>query len=965
MYNFTGELEGQTKENEDVQQLKRQLEEQKLKNSMLEKKLYEYKKKQTRVATYKTESEFNPTNFEDINSLSVPAWEQDYSKVYKRMVELNQQGITNLHDYFDQHPKEFFALIKQVQVTRCNHAADKLLNNRKISTLFDLFHPSGYKCIIETLETIQRHEKELITELPVIKSNGESVYCLMKWISHENHLKSYSNVHISLFDISDRYQVENQLRETNRRLSTLLGNLHGIVYQCCLDTHYTMLFLSKMVYSITGYQAGELLMNRDLAFINLIVPEDLPSIQKQLEQAVLNKERFTLEYRIKTKSGEEKWVWEQGIGIPNQDGVIDTLEGFMVDITDRKKAQLKLQNEQLHLQTVFETIPDLIWLKDPQGTYLNCNYQFEQFIGAKEEDIIGKTDYDFENKTQADWFNKNDLAAIQANQSNTNLEWVTFASDGHQALLETVKTPMFDSNGELVGVLGIARDVTKSKQNEKELKERKNWYKTIFNNTGTATCILNEKHEIVQMNDIFKKLSGFTQFDLDNKIQWMDFVSPQDLPRMIQYDKERRSPGENPPRQYDCTLISKQGTHHHVVISIDMIPGTTMSVASLLDITLRTKALQELKQSQEKYQNLVESINDIIYELDDAWNFSYISPSVEAITGYSPDFYLGKHFMSVVSPSDVSRMRKEFDQFLNSPDSTPFEFQPNTKNNQTVWLRISVHPKVNRGAISGLRGIASDITKQKAIEAELIQAKEKAEQANELKSAFLSIISHELRTPLNAIIGFSQLMDDSISKKDLLDMSKIIFDSGNHLLSLIESILNLTMLQSKQARIKAETFCFDDLLKNLRFFLEGELQKNGNKKLCTIFPLPDTNHKIELYTDKTKLIQLLSNLLSNAVKYSDEGVIEFSYRLKGSTITFAVKDEGIGIPLDMQELIFERFRQVDNSNTRKYSGVGLGLAICKEIAGLLNGNVWVESVEGKGSTFYFELPQAAKTRKIN
>ncbi|MGQ7869438.1 PAS domain S-box protein [Sunxiuqinia sp. sy24] len=1089
MWKDTQELERRTKE-EEIQQLKQQLEEQTLKNAMLEKQLHQYRKEQPKSTMLQTESEFEPTDFENLNALSVPAWEQDYSKAHKRIAKLKKQGITNLQDYFDQHPQEFFALIKQVRIINYNQAAANLrMDDREISTLSDLFHPSGYQCIIKKLETIQRQEKELVTEISVLKSNGEAAYYLMRWVSDENHSKNYSKVYVSLIDIAAQDLVENPLREANRKLSTLLGNLHGIVYQCRADASYTMLFLSKMVYSMTGYQADELLMNRDLAFIDLIHPEDLRHTEQQISLAIHHNERFTVEYRIRTKSGKEKWFWEQGVGVKNQAGEIDTIEGYILDITARKKAekaqqeseekfkqsfhfsnslmllstadkngrileanyrfeevtgwskeeylnhstfdiglwanpnerdeylrelhrvgfvknkeydfrlksgevrnglvsgqilqlqqgpavlgmitditeqkqaQLELYNESLHLQTVFETIPDLIWLKDPQGKYLNCNYQFEQFIGAKEKDIIGKTDYDFENKNQADWFKKNDLAAIQANQSKTNLEWVTFASDGHQALLETVKTPMFDSKEELVGVLGIARDVTKSKQNEKELKERKNWYKTIFNNTGTATCILNDNQEIVQMNDMFKQLSGFTQTDLDNKVKWMDFVSPEDLPRMLQYQKERGKPGKNPPRQYDCTLISKHGTHHHAMINIDRIPETNMSVASLLDITLRIKAIDELKQSQEKYQNLVESINDIIYELDEDWNFSYVSPSVEAITGYSPDFYLGKHFMTVVSPTNVSRMQQEFDLFLNAPDSVPFDFQPNTKHKQEVWLRISVHPKMEKGSMSGLRGIAIDITKQKATEAELIHAKEKAEQANNLKSAFLATMSHELRTPLNAIIGFSQLMDDSISKEDLLEMGKIIYNSGNHLLSIIESILDLTMLQSKQARVKAETFDFSDLLKDLRFFLNGELQKQENKKLCGVFPNLDESHKIELNTDRTKLTQLLTNLLSNAVKYSKEGAIEFGYQLTDETITFAVKDDGIGIPVDKQELIFERFRQLDDTSTRRYSGVGLGLAICKEIADLLNGKLWVESAVGKGATFYFELPLVASIQK--
>src|SRR5664279_6577738 len=139
------------------------------------------------------------------------------------------------------------------------------------------------------------------------------------------------------------------------------------------------------------------------------------------------------------------------------------------DITTRKRTEAALHKSEYLLNTVVQSIPEFIWLKDVNGVYLNCNRQFERFFGAREADIIGKTDYDFVDKELADFFRKNDQQAILAGKPSSNEEWITFADDGQKALLETVKTPMYNPAGEIIGVLGIARDITKRNQAEEAL----------------------------------------------------------------------------------------------------------------------------------------------------------------------------------------------------------------------------------------------------------------------------------------------------------------------------------------------------------------------------------------------------------------------------------------------------------------------------------------------------------------
>ncbi|MHA7108722.1 PAS domain S-box protein [Sunxiuqinia elliptica] len=1083
MLNKTQPQEGSNKPEEEIRRLKQRLEEEIAKNALLGEHIQQLQDGQKSSLPFANEKRLSAIqDFDSFNHLSIPAWEQDFSQVAQSIKALQVQGINSLSSYFDSRQDEFFRLLKQIKIIHHNKEAEMFTpKDMAYSSLLDLYLPEAYQSILKQFYCILRGEKRLTTELPIELPNGEKRYYILKWIAIE-HPIPYKRVLVSLVNITDRHAMEEKLAETNRQLSTLIKNLSGIVYQCKNDNHWTMQYLSDTVQEITGYCCQELLFNKKKSFADLIHPEDRKSVEREVQQAIQKHHQFSIEYRITTKKGEERWVWEQGVGIPGHNPEhIETLEGYILDITDRKhyeeallqseekfkkafhaspmaimlakerdgriieandsfteitgwtkeeydgktslelgiwsnpsdridfittiqqegkvkareylifrksghlrnviisgypmqlggerviianitditeqrQAQVNLKNERTHLRTVLETIPDLIWLKDPDGIYLNCNYQFELFFGATEAEIIGKTDYDFVSKELADFFRVNDKRAMQANQAMTNLEWVTFANDGHRALLETVKTPMCNSQGELVGVLGIARDITKIKLNEEALKESEVLYKAIFNNTGTATCLIDENRTLILVNEKFERLSGYSKKELEHKKKWTDFVAAGDLVKMQKHHDRRRESPQNAPKHYEFTFIDRKQAKHHIFLNIDMIPGTKTSVASLLDVSVRINALNELRQSHEKYQNLVENINDIIYELDADWNFSYISPRVQAITGYPPSHYLGKYFLEVVAERDKADVEKRFDGFLKQKDNLPLEFRAQTLDGQTVWLRISVRPVIKKNHIIGLRGIGSDITRQKRTEQELINAKEKAEAADRLKSAFLATMSHELRTPLNAIIGFSQLIDESLPPAEMVDMGKIIHSSGNHLLSIIESIFELTMLQSKQTKLRVENFTAQEIGKSLEFFMKSELKKYDKQNISFSFSGFNAAKQPNIQSDKTKLTQLLTNLISNSVKYSNKGKITVECQAKQKSVIFCVKDEGIGIAQEMLEVIFERFRQVDDSSTRRYEGVGLGLSICKEIAELLHGKIWVESAPLKGSKFYFKLP---------
>ncbi len=237
-------------------------------------------------------------------------------------------------------------------------------------------------------------------------------------------------------------------------------------------------------------------------------------------------------------------------------------------------------------------------------------------------------------------------------------------------------------------------------------------------------------------------------------------------------------------------------------------------------------------------------------------------------------------------------------------------------------------------------------------------AKQKAEESDRLKSAFLATMSHELRTPMNGIIGFSKLIIDSnnlspeIQKKYL----NIIHKSGYILLNLVNDIIDLSKIEAMQLKLNYTSFDLNELIEELRSFFISEKDSVGKNELEIIAEKDNSLEKLIIYSDSNRVRQVLYNLLQNALKFTEKGYIKFGYSIENEDILFFVKDSGIGMADLDKEIIFERFRQVDDKTTRRYGGSGIGLTVSKGIVENLKGKIWVESKKGSGSSFYFTVP---------
>ncbi len=237
---------------------------------------------------------------------------------------------------------------------------------------------------------------------------------------------------------------------------------------------------------------------------------------------------------------------------------------------------------------------------------------------------------------------------------------------------------------------------------------------------------------------------------------------------------------------------------------------------------------------------------------------------------------------------------------------------------------------------------------------ELVKALEKAEQSDHLKTAFLVNMSHEIRTPMNGILGFSELLKEpNLTGEEQQNYIRIIEKSGARMLNIMNNIISISKIESGLMEVNISETNINKQIEYIYTFFKPAVEGKGIRFLYNnSLPLTKANIK----TDREKLFAILTNLIKNAIKYSEEGSIEFGYNKKGKYIEFYVKDSGIGIKSNRQEVIFERFIQADIADKNAYQGAGLGLSISKAYVEMLGGKLWVESEKCLGSTFYFTLP---------
>lgn len=423
---------------------------------------------------------------------------------------------------------------------------------------------------------------------------------------------------------------------------------------------------------------------------------------------------------------------------------------------------------------------------------------------------------------------------------------------------------------------------------------------------------------------------------------------------------------ESLPEEIAAEVI-KKGAYDYVLLPfIYKLPDAvrnTMRRKKMEDD--RDKALIRLKESEENYRILAETSPYGIIVHNKGKLVYYNKQAIKIFKGDLKNNYIGRSILDFIH-SDYHEIVMERIKNLYKGKSYPDFYQLIFTNSRSELIQVEIASSaIIFNGVPSAQVIFNDISERKKMEYELISAKQKAEESDRLKTAFLENMSHEIRTPLNGIIGFSTLLKHKvINEEDKIKYLEIIEQSGKHLLNLINDLIEISRIESGHVDIRREIFNLNDLMDDLfNFFLKSVQLKDLPIQLSLEKGVsPDIAF---INTDSSRLKQILINLLNNALKFTHEGQISFGYEQKDNkTILFFVRDTGIGIPENAKAFIFERFRQADDAKTREFGGAGLGLTISKGLVDLLGGKIWFNSEYGKGTEFNFTLPGSLKSNGI-
>ena len=383
------------------------------------------------------------------------------------------------------------------------------------------------------------------------------------------------------------------------------------------------------------------------------------------------------------------------------------------------------------------------------------------------------------------------------------------------------------------------------------------------------------------------------------------------------------------------------------------------------EISERRRTEENLRVSEERYRDIFDNAHDLIQSVRPDGTFEFVNTAWLDTLGYECGEVGGLRLGDIIRPDDGESAREILRRVLSGEDFGRVELHLATKDGSLIIVEGHIGCRYEDGTAVAARAILRDVTAQRTYEKEILEARMVAEQATAAKSAFLANMSHEIRTPLNGIIGMSGLLMETELDEKQEHFARIVRASGDALLGIVNDILDFSKIEAGQLELEDEPLeihaCIEESLDLVSL-------KAAERGIELAYHLEDDVPRT-IRGDVTRLRQILVNLLANGVKFTNEGevVVSASAEKTGAgryTITFAVRDTGIGIPSDRQNKLFQSFSQVDASTTRKYGGTGLGLAIAQRLSEAMGGRIWVESTEGLGSTFRFTIDvKAAPTTR--
>lgn len=518
-------------------------------------------------------------------------------------------------------------------------------------------------------------------------------------------------------------------------------------------------------------------------------------------------------------------------------------------------------------------------------------------------------------------------------------------------------SPVQDAQGNLLYLVGSGHDVTQYKALAKQLQTSADFFTSVTDALPEPFFVKDENHHMISVNSAYCRLINRTTEEILGKDS-DNLVPKTELDAF--WHSDALALASKQAVETEETLTDKAGIQHIVVtkkVAHKLPSGKKIIIGTIRDVTKQREMEAALAQKDAFMRRLLDAIPDLIFYKDRHGIYLTCNKAHKEFMGLTEHELIGKSGYELFPLEVAQQFEREDQQVLSQKVTLHTEQQITYPNGRSVvWDTLLTPIGPPDGEPTGLIGICRDMTDRKAAEEELRKAKEGAESANQIKSAFLSTVTHELRTPLNGMLGLANLLLDTELTVEQYDLVNTIHTSGAALLALINDILDFSKIEANKLELEPTMFDLRRCLEETLDLVAPQATAKGLNLTYLIEPGVPT----QLCQDVTRLRQILVNLVGNAVKFTQKGeitVLVTPHRQTDTTweLHFAIQDTGIGIPPEQFTRLFEWFSQVDASITRRFGGTGLGLAISKRLAELMGGTMWVESEVGAGSIFHFTL----------
>lgn len=645
---------------------------------------------------------------------------------------------------------------------------------------------------------------------------------------------------------------------------------------------------------------------------------------------------------------------------------------ILQDITEKKHTEKTLIESEETFRKLFEDSSDAILFIDASGVFVDCNQAALDLLKMTREQFILQPPVNISPEYQPN-SRKSEEAALEMielayKKGLHRFDWTCIDANGCEFIVEVSLMPILLRGQTMLHTTW--RNITHRIKTEKELKEAKEKaeeseekYRLLYESMNQGLAL----HEIItdengnpvdyvflDINASYTRLLGVTrEMSIGKRIKE---VMPKVEQYWIDIFGKVALTGES---NYFENYLEATGRYYS---TYSYCPKKNQFAVLVNDITEQRKVEEEKRIHNEMLQKVLNTIPQFICWKDINSVFLGCNNNYAKLVGLSdPQLIIGKTDWDLPWKKEETESFLLYDRKIMESDTAEYNIieMAYSANGRETYLNTNKVPLHDaNGNVNGILVSFEDITERIHAEDGLKIAKLKAEESERLKSAFLANMSHEIRTPMNGILGFAELLKEpNLTGEQQQEYIRIIEKSGLRMLNIINDIVDISKIEANLMNVDFKDCNINDKVEFIYNFFKPQVEEKGIK-LFFKNSLPSKESIIR--TDNEKVYSILTNLVKNAIKYSDKGTIEFGYLKRGETLEFYVKDTGIGIPIDRQSAIFERFIQADITDKFARQGAGLGLSISKAYVEMLGGKIWVESEEGIGSTFFFTLPYNSK-----